>query len=58
MAAGDVIVAPATAPAPAALAVVRLSGSGLQPIARKFLRRLDGKPVLLAPGRALRALSG
>lgn len=56
MAAGDIIVAPATAPAPAALAVVRLSGASLELLARKILRRLDGKPVLMAPGRALRAL--
>jgi tRNA modification GTPase len=56
MAAGDVIVAPATAPAPAALAVVRFSGSGLALLARKILRRLDGTPALLPPGRALRAL--
>jgi tRNA modification GTPase len=56
MAAGEIIVAPATAPAPAALAVVRLSGASLELLARKILRRLDGKPVLLAPGRALRAL--
>jgi tRNA modification GTPase len=56
MAAGDIIVAPATALAPAALAVVRLSGTGLELFARKILRRLDGKPALLAPGRALRAL--
>jgi len=56
MAAGEIIVAPATAPAPAALAVVRLSGANLELLARNILRRLDGKPVLLAPGRALRAL--
>jgi tRNA modification GTPase len=56
MAAGDVIVAPATAPAPAALALVRLSGSGLALLARKILRRLDGSPVLLPPARAVRAL--
>ena len=56
MAAGEIIVAPATAPATAALAVVRLSGTSLELLARKILRRLDGKPALLAPGRALRAL--
>lgn len=52
----DIIVAPATATAPAALAVVRLSGAGLAELAERLLRRMDGTAIVLKPGRALRAL--